>query len=262
MAIITTNTLNGFATQFLTLEGETNTTVKNLIKHHKNARVVSVECPEQNFIFTLDDGTVQTVSSAVVYLRWTSSSKTVLDDLLNFKYGVIVKGVRIADYATQAYTATTKNTVKAVKTVLTASSQLKADIIKAFDDKIADMRLTLNAASTEPLLGDYLEVVKSSGDLFIDGIQVNTSATTSLINLEQLQETIEQIESCFSGTKAEYETTVIDSKTIEVQLSNFDHLTMPVIIDRLASFSLAGTFDPDKSKVLAKLQVQVLTIKL
>lgn len=262
MATITTTTLNGFASSFLTLEGEVNTTVKNLIKHHKNAGVASIECPNDNFIFTLEDGTIETVSSAIVYLRLTSASKTALDDLSSWKYGRIVKGVMVAEYATTVYSATVKSTVKAVKTVLTASSQLKQDILSAFNARIDDLKLTVASATTSPMIGDYLEVVKGTGTLYIDGIGINTDATTALINLEAMQETIEQIESCFNGTRTEHDTTVIDTKTIEIHLSNFDHLAMPVILDRLASFSLAGTFDPDKSKILAKLAVQVLTIKL
>lgn len=262
MAIITTTTLNGFASSFLTLEGETNTTVKNLLKHHKNARIVSVDCPEQNFVFTLDDGTVETVTSEVVYLRWTSSSKTVLDDLLNFKYGVIVKGVRIADYATQAYTATTKNTVKVVKTVLTASSQLKQDILSAFNARIDDLKLTVSSATTSPMLDDYLEVVKGGADLYVDGLYIDPRATNNLIAIEQLKEIIEQIESCFSGTKCEIESNVIDSKTIEVYLNNFDYSSQTAILDRLTTFKLTGKFDPDKSGSLKRLNVQILTVNL
>lgn len=261
MNIITTTTLNGFSSSFLTLEGEVNTTIRNLIKHHKNAGVASIDCPNDNFIFTLEDGTIETVSSAIVYLRLTSASKTALDDLSSWKYGRIVKGVMIAEYATTVYSATVK-TVKTVKTVLSASSQLKADILAAFGAKIDDLKLTLASATTSPMIDDYLEVVKGTGTLYIDGIGINTDATTSLLNLEQLQETIEQIESCFSGTRTEYETNVIDSSTLEVQLSNYDNLNNSAIIERLSKFNFNGTFDPDKSKVLAKLQVQVLTIKL
>ena len=262
MATITNNTLASFATKFLTLEGEVNTTVKNLLKHHKNAGVASIDCPDQNFVFTLDDGTVETVNSAIVYLRLTSASKSSLDDLASWKYGRVVKGVMLQEYATTVYSGVAKQTVKAVKAIMSASNQLKADISKELNARIDDIKLSLAAATSEPLLTDYLEVVKGGAGLYIDGMSIDASATTRLIAIEALQEIIEQVESCFSGTRAEFDTTALDSKTIEVQLNNFDHLTMPVILERLASFNLAGKFDPDKSGILKKLMVQVLTINL
>lgn len=262
MATITNTTLNGFASTFLTLEGEVNTTVRNLIKHHKNAGIESIACPSDNYIFTLADGSVEVVSSAIVYLRLTSASKTALDDLSSWKYGRLVKGIMLPDYATSAYVGTVKATTKAVKQVLSASSQLRADIASAFNDKIADLKLTMASAIIAPMIDDYLSIVKSSGDLYIDGIAIDTRPTNNLIALEALQEVIEQIESVFEGTKTEFDTSALDSSTIEVQLSSFDDNNIPVIIERLKGFNLTGTFDADKTKVLKRLNVQILTVKL
>jgi hypothetical protein len=262
MAIITNNTLNSFASTFLTLEGEVNTTVRNLIKHHKNAGIESISCPSDNYVFTLDDGSVEVVSSEVVYLRLTSASKNALDDLSSWKYGRLVKGIMLTDYATSAYVGTVKATTKAIKHVISASSQLKADITRDLMARIDDIKLTLASATTTAMIDDYLSILKSNNPVYIDGIGIDAHATIALINLEALQEIIEQIESVFEGTKTEYDTSVLDSSTIEVQLSSFDDNNMPAIIERLSKFNLTGTFDADKTKVLKRLNVQILTIKL
>ena len=262
MSIINSLTLNTYATRFLTLEGEVNTTVKNVIKHHKNANIVSVECPDENFTFTLEDGTKEIVKSEVIYLRLTSASKSSLEDLASWKYGRVVKGILLTEYATSVYTGVVKETSKAIKNILSAKTVLLQDIKSSYAVVIKGLNDTVTSISEE-LLTDYLGIVEKNGVLTVDGIAIDCSNTVKQVNLEALQETLEQITSCFLIGKSEVDVNIIDANNIEVNLSSWDSNNNQIAIDKLKLFNInTCLFDSDKTGVLKKLSVQIVSIKL
>lgn len=262
MSIINSSVLNTYATRFLTLEGEVNTTVKNVIKHHKNASIASVECPSENFTFTLEDGTKETVTSEVIYLRLTSASKSSLDDLASWKYGRVVKGILLTEFATSVYTGVVKETSKAIKTVLSAKSVLLQDIKSSYAVIISGLNDTVKSI-TEELLTDYIEIVEKNGVLTVDGIAIDCSNTVKQINQELMQETINQITSCFLIGKSEVDIEIIDDKTIEVNLSSWDSNNKETAINKLKLFKIVNVaFNPDIDGLFTRKNIQFVTIKL
>ena len=260
MNIINNTVLNSISS--LNVDKQAQTVLSNILACHASAKIDSVQFPAGNIVVTKQDGTTYEFLPATLWLKYSSLPTCALvsaED--NFPRGIISRG--FIPYAPLALIASEiKGKIKIAATIISARSVLLQDVKASYAAIIEGLNATVTSISEE-LLTDYLGIVEKNGVLTVDGIAINIENTIKQVNLESMQETIEQITSCFLIGKAEVEINIIDSNNIEVNLASWDYNNNQVAIDKLKLFNInTCLFDSDKNGILKKLSVQIATIKL
>jgi hypothetical protein len=240
--------------------------LSNLRANFFAAKIEAVTMPTGLATITKTDGSIVEFQPIMAFLKLASLASSGLDSFPeNAKYGIISKGCTpIADYATEVQT-TTVTAAKPTASAATPESQLKSDIENAFNAKINALKDSLKTAlSSTDLMDSYMLAVTANTPLAIDSVDIDTSTTMAIIQAAKFAETIEQITSCFTGTKTEVEITIAsDGKTAECTLFSWDKANETIVLEKLGTFGFkTRTFDKKNAVILAKLNSQVLTITL
>jgi hypothetical protein len=260
MTTINQDIVTTFVTKTGSALGATNNTPINIAA---NLAGYEYTCPDANVIAT-KDGTTLEFSVASLLLR------SVLKDELNpaqLQFGQIITNIVCPELAVIPFDfgATTTTTVRTnvIKTI-TPDQQLLLDIKTAFDAEIASIaEYYKTIANDASLQADYLQLVTDNQELKIYTIAIDATKTAALITSAKFAETLEQIQSVFVGTKTAVDCEVSsDSKSIACNLMQWDKNNAETILAKLATFGFKAVFDKDSTKVLARLQAQILTITL
>jgi hypothetical protein len=259
MKSLNKNIVDSFSSKLGVSLGATNSTPVNIAT---NLDGWTFECPEEPIVATRNEETTS-FSVASLLLR------AVLKDAINplqLHNGQIITTVICNDVAVTPYNfvagSVTRAVIKAMPT--TPSEQLLVDIKTAFDAEIKTIQEYYNTLLKDASLqADYLKAVEEQQQLKIYAIDIDTSKTAALITSAKFSETLEQIQSVFVGTKTAVDCAVSsDSKSIACNLMQWDKNNAETILAKLATFGYKATFDKDSTKVLTRLQCQILTITL
>lgn len=250
----------------LNTDKQAQTVLSNILASHASAKIDSIMFPSGNIVITKQDGTSYEFLPATLWLKYSSLPTCALvsaED--NFPRGIISRG--FIPYAPLALITTElKNKVKTITpSIVNAKTVLINDIKASFDIVINSLKSTCATAINIDgvLINDYLDIVGKNKVLTVDGIAINLDNTIKQLNIEAMQETINQITSCFLIGKSEVDVNIIDANNIEVNLSSWDYLNNQIAIDKLKLFDInTCLFDSDKTGILKKLSVQIATIKL
>ena len=246
----------------LNTDKQAQTVLSNILASHASAKIDSVLFPSGNIVITKQDGTSYEFLPATLWLKYSSLPTCALvsaED--NFPRGIISRG--FIPYSPLALIASEiKGKIKTAATIISSKSVLLQDIKTSYAVIIKGLNDTVTSISEE-LLTDYLGIVEKNGVLTVDGIAIDCNNTIKQVNLEALQEIINQITSCFLIGKSEVDVNIIDANNIEVNLSSWDSNNNQIAIDKLKLFNInTCLFDSDKTGVLKKLSVQIVSIKL
>ncbi|MDD5387675.1 MAG: hypothetical protein PHQ22_10820 [Sulfuricurvum sp.] len=111
---------------------------------------------------------------------------------------------------------------KHVATALDSTEQLLLDITASFNARIVGIKDTLaSVKGNASLQSDYLNIVSTARPLAIDGIDVDTSATSALLQVEKFASVLETFANCFANAKtSDEENASGNSKGFNIELTS------------------------------------------
>ena len=215
-------------------------TLSNLIKHHSGQKISSVYCPKETFVFYYQDGTSVEVSSAEIYLKFSSKSNNALDKSKLFGFGEITKSLKFASFAARDGVQNTPVIKKLVEAVSLADI-LARDIMGMFS-RLSRELVEIGQLASQPTMitENYLPLAIKGKLKEIGGYPIQSEDIvnfTMAYNIEKYAEKIEQIVSSLSVSKhlVSYQ---LESGIAYFKVSNYDETTLETINNRLVSFKM------------------------
>lgn len=238
MSIIDINNIQTVVTGVIGAGAQT--TLNNLQKHHLGQGIASVSCPEETFVFYYQDGSTVEVSSAEIYLKFSSKSNSAIDNSRTFGYGEITKSLKFASFAVRV----NAQNIPAVKKIVEAVSlaDILARDIMAMFRRISDEIVAVGQVASQPTMihDNYLPLAVTGKLKEIGGYPVTKDDLTNFTtaqNIEKYQEKIEQIVASMSISKhiVSYQ---LEDGIAYFKVSNYDEDVLDTINNRLVSFKL------------------------
>ena len=238
MSIIDINNIQTVVTGVIGAGAQT--TLNNLQKHHLGQGIASVSCPEETFVFYYQDGSTVEVSSAEIYLKFSSKSNSAIDNSRTFGYGEITKSLKFASFAVRADVQNAP-IIKKVIEAISLADILARDIAQVFK-RISIEILEIGQVASQPtMINDNYLPLAIAGELKeIGGYPVTKDDLTKFTaaqNIERYKEKIEQIVASLTVSKhlVSYQ---LEDGIAYFKVNNYDEDVLDTINNRLVSFKL------------------------